>query len=379
MNNIKKIFTILIVIILSERTYSQQKEGSKILSFLSKELKDNKLYFEPMDSITKKFKTNIVAHEKNVTFSEVRRIQDMRPHQTTFEDLINVVPGNLALFDNRYKVDTISFYFNNKRLIMCWYQFKLPINGYRVSEKAVDTLYKMLNQGFDLGGEAGETNIADYDGYAWRDEYTDVNFLTSHPFAKDPDLKEAYLSIEMFKPAEANILLEKQTAQIKTNRSGKGNSTFNLSISILENLISDHATLKMLELQFGSWNSDGNSNYVTYEYDEKTQEHTLPLFEVYYNVKIKTKYYQIKAEVSKTLNNPIRLLEFTTDFSGMQLAEFKESLREHRYLLNETTTDLFNKLDIGPTKYLDYSKRAGKTDISIKWTTGDEYTITIMK
>lgn len=368
----KPILTLSILLVFNLPTYSQQ--NSKILHYLQEELKDKALYFEQLDSITKKTKGTIFSRSKNVTFPDFRKTAELQHHEIAFEDLIKVVPSNLKLF-NQYSVDTIWFYFNKAKLIRCWYQFKLPTNGYNIRDKAVDSIYKKLNQGFNLGYERVETNIAGYDGYRWTDKYVEVDFLTNFPipraqknFNVDSSLAIAYISIEMFKPVEVNTLLEKQKTQVKTDRSGKGNSTFNISASKLEQIMKSHTTLNVLENKFGNWSSFGALNNVAFEYDEATKNFTIPHFKIEYESTIKNKEYYFKAEVSN-LKGPLEYLEFTTSINGLQLAEFKKSLYVNNYLLNENLTKIFKKLT--------YQNRAKKTMVTIKENINGTYTIGI--
>lgn len=130
---------------------------------------------------------------------------------------------------------------------------------------------------------------------------------------------------------------------INEDKQGKGNSTFSLTIGKLETLIKSGTKLKELETQFGEWTSYGSDNKLGFEWDDKTQDHTIPLFQIQYQTTIKNKYYTIGTEVINDLKNKIKYLEVTTELNGMQLAEFKKSLATNGYLINENLTSIFRK------------------------------------
>ena len=334
------------------------------------------IYYEPIDSIIKKLKGKIVLQEQNVNFPDTRRVTDAQQHQTAFEYLVKIVPNNLELLGN-YQVDTIWLFSNKKKLIKCLYQFKLPANGYMARDKAIDTIYKTLNKGFNLDHTGVETNLFDYGGFVWTDDFAEVDFLNKGPlygtgndFADDLYRSGSYLLIEFFKPVEKNVLLEKQTAQIKADRSGKGNSTFNISIAKLEDIVIFKTTLKGLEAQLGNWNSYGNLNEIGAEYDDNTKNFTIPLFQIHYETTIKNNGYLIEAYVSKNLKNPVKELRITTTLNGYQFAQFKESLHTHGYLLNENLSATLNKLS--------YNNKAGRL-ITIRYNENGSYTFGITK
>ena len=366
MNNVKTFLTILFVIILSARTYSQQKDNSKILSILSKKLNDNSLYYESMDTIIKKFKDNIIAREQNIDLTlDKRRDFKFNDRQHKFEDVIVVKAPNIKLL-NYYSPDTIYFYFNNQKLNKCTWHFTL-------NKQNVEILTKGLEKQI---GPSGYMGYMEWGGPYWADQDMQLNFFYNDRIDQNLLLEFEFLPKKelIVLPKSKNEILE---SQIKIDRHGKGNNTFNLSISKLESIINSHTTLKMLETQLGAWNSDGYENNVSFEYNENTKDFTTPLFEVSYNISIKNQNTSLKAEIKGGLNNPIRLLKITVDFTGMQLAEFKESLHAHGYLLNENLTALYNKLDISSTGYLSYEKRNRKMVISIKYLSNGSYTIVI--
>lgn len=369
----KTILFFLICLDFISPAYSQQ--NSKIVNSLQGELKDKKLYFELVDSVAKKFEQEKIVIERNSILPDFRKVPESRHHETSFENLIKVIPTNLKLF-NQYKIDTISFYFIQKKLVKCWYQFDLPTKGYNSRDKAVDSIYSKLNHSFNLGYDGVETNIADYRGYRWTDDYAEVNFLTDIPIPPNMivgpshiDLSKAYLSIEFFKSAERNQLLEKQSQLIKKDRVGQGNNSFTFSINKLENIIKSRSLLKTVEHQFGHWTSYGAFNQVQYEYDDQTNAFTSPLFRLHYESKIGRRNFTFVFELQKNLNNPITYFEVTTILNGLQLAEFKNSLTANNYLLNENLTRILNKLA--------FQNRAKKSMITIVEKYNGEYTIGI--
>jgi hypothetical protein len=359
---LKLVLTLSILLIIKSPLYSQQT--SKILYLLQDKLKTNNLYFEPLDLVLAQNVELKFIKYKNVTIPYYTNNAESQHHETMFDDLLKAAPDNLKLFD-RYSVDTISYYFKKSKLVKFIYQFEMPGSGRGLSNDSFKSLYIQLNNDFKSDKEAMETNVAGYLGYRWADDYVEVNLLADilMPNAKNNAL--AYLSIEMFNPT-FNHLLEKQIAQIKVDRSGSGNGTFNISVDKLESIIKLHTTLKSLENQFGKWSSFGNLNNVEFQYDETNKSFSIPIFKIEYESSIKNKGYYFNAEVSN-LNDSVKYFEFTTTLNGIQLAEIKKSLAINNYLLNENLTSIFNKLT--------YQNRAKKLTISVKENKNNTYTI----
>ena len=381
MNNIKTFLTILFVIILNEHTYSQQKEDSKILSFLSGELKDNNLYNEPMDSIIKKFKGNIVNHKKNLNLSDDPKYLIQPNTNTIYDEIITILPTDIVMF-HVYRPDTIYFYFKAERLVKGHFHFIVDRNA--AENNIADILDLKLGR-----SQAG----GDYKGLhyiLWDDQYNvlpnviyaKLNYVYDLAVNNDKNkVVNAYLDFIMLKPPESNIA-ENQTKerpvldystfenQIKTDRSGKGNSTFNISIAKLESIVILKTTLKGLEAQLGNWNSYGNLNDIGAEYDDNTKNFTIPLFQIHYETTVKNNGYLIEADVSKSLKNPVKELQITTTLNGYQLAQLKESLHAHGYLLNENLSATLNKLS--------YNNKARRL-ITIRYNENGSYTIGIFK
>jgi hypothetical protein len=161
---------------------------------------------------------------------------------------------------------------------------------------------------------------------------------------------------------------QKDSTFVKTDRSGKGNSTFTLSITNLESIFTTKTLLKSFEAQLGNWNSFGNLNAIGAEYDDATKDFTIPLYQIHYESDIKSKHYNIQVNVIKNLKTPIKELRITTSLSGFQLAQFKESLHTRGYLLNENLSATLGKLS-----YNNKSRRL----ITIKYNTNGSYTIGI--
>jgi hypothetical protein len=216
----------------------------------------------------------------------------------------------------------------------------------------------------------------------WDDQYAKLNYVYDLAFNNDKNkVVNAYLDFITLTPPESNIA-ENQTKerpvldystfenQIKTDRSGKGNSTFNISIAKLESIFILKTTLKGLEAQLGTWNSYGNLNNVGAEYDDNTKNFTIPLFQIHYETTVKNNGYLIEADVSKSLKNPVKELQITTTLNGYQLAQFKESLHAHGYLLNENLSETLNKLS--------YNNKARRL-ITIRYNENGSYTIGIFK
>lgn len=132
-------------------------------------------------------------------------------------------------------------------------------------------------------------------------------------------------------------------SQIKVNRNGKGNSSFSLSLAKLESIVKKGTTVKALEAQLGTWQSFASDNTVGYDWNDKTREHDIPRLQLQYETVIKNWSYVIRAEVPKDLTNNIKYLEVISTMNGMQVAEFKQSLRNNGYLENENLTKTFRK------------------------------------
>ena len=130
---------------------------------------------------------------------------------------------------------------------------------------------------------------------------------------------------------------------IKEDRNGKGNSTFKLSLSNLENIIKSRTTLKGLEGHLAEWTSYNSNNDIKFSWDDKTQDHTIPIFKIQYETNMLRKYFVIRTEVTNDLRNRIEYLEVIGELNGMQLAEFKKSLSSNGYLINENLTSIFRK------------------------------------
>lgn len=165
--------------------------------------------------------------------------------------------------------------------------------------------------------------------------------------------------------------LDSLKKQVSENRQGKGKGLFRVSLSTIENVILSHMKTPNLEQEFGSWETYGGLNNVELEYDDKTQDHTLPLFVINYESRTNNHYYKFKIEIERKMNNSIKYFELTTILNGMQLAEFKKSLAKNNYLLNENLTQIFHKLT--------YQSRSKALMISIKENSDNSYSIGIRK
>jgi hypothetical protein len=326
-----------------------------------------------MDSIIKKFKGNIVYHKKNLNLSNDPKYLIQPNTNTIYDELITILPTDIIMF-HLYRPDTIYFYFKAKRLVKGHYHFIVDRNA--AENNIADTLDLKLGQ-----SQAG----GDYKGLhyiLWDDQYAKLNYVYDLAFNNDKNkVVNAYLDFITLTPPESNIA-ENQTKerpvldystfenQIKTDRSGKGNSTFNISIAKLESIFILKTTLKGLEAQLGTWNSYGNLNNVGAEYDDNTKNFTIPLFQIHYETTVKNNGYLIEADVSKSLKNPVKELQITTTLNGYQLAQFKESLHAHGYLLNENLSETLNKLS--------YNNKARRL-ITIRYNENGSYTIGIFK
>lgn len=162
---------------------------------------------------------------------------------------------------------------------------------------------------------------------------------------------------------------DKLEGQIKVNRNGKGNSTFTLSLTKLESLIKSGTTAKALENQLGVWQSFASDNTVGYDWNDKTREYDIPRLQLQYNTEVKKQDYVIRAEVPKDLTNNIKYLEVISTMNGMQVAEFKQSLRNSGYLENENLTKTFRKQT--------WQNKAKHLTITIKGNTNGTHSIGI--
>ncbi|MBS1771493.1 MAG: hypothetical protein JST82_01445 [Bacteroidetes bacterium] len=162
---------------------------------------------------------------------------------------------------------------------------------------------------------------------------------------------------------------DKLESQIKVNRNGKGNSAFTLSLAKLENIIKSGTTAKALENQLGVWQSFASDNTVGYDWNDKTKEYDVPRLQLQYSTEVKNRSYVIRAEVPKDLTNNIKYLEIITIMNGMQVAEFKQSLRNNGYLENENLTKTFRKQT--------WQNKTKHLTITIKENSNDTHTIGI--
>ena len=129
-------------------------------------------------------------------------------------------------------------------------------------------------------------------------------------------------------------------ALIKVDKQGKGNGTF--SLSKLTSIVKSK-TLKGLQDQLGTWNSNAADNKLGYEWNDKTKDHDIPNYQVTYESTIAKKFYTIDAEVPVKLEGVIKKLTVTVELNGMELAQFKKSLQNAGYLLNENLTQIYKK------------------------------------
>jgi hypothetical protein len=148
-------------------------------------------------------------------------------------------------------------------------------------------------------------------------------------------LSEAQKQENMVKRARENPLLQ--------DREGKGNGSFVLSVHTLEMLIKNRTTIKQLEQVLGTWNTGEYLSTISFEWNEKTHEHDIPNYEVGYKTTVRGKVYTVIAETHGKAPNLIRKMEVVTKLNGMGVAEFRKSLQDNGYLINENLTEMFHK------------------------------------
>jgi hypothetical protein len=174
------------------------------------------------------------------------------------------------------------------------------------------------------------------------------------------------LIVLSFKRSEGSVLLPALVTPMELSVAA-WDGAFILTISNLENIILVKTTLKQLERQLGKWESIGASNNFAIEWDDKKQEHTIPLFQIQYETSFKERFYSIKTDVSKKLTNEIKYIEVRTFLGGLELAKIKKTLSTKNYLFNEVLTNMHGKQT--------WQNEAKKLTVTIDYNFDGSYTI----
>ncbi len=167
----------------------------------------------------------------------------------------------------------------------------------KLGSEILDTLHKLL------GTPNSETDYLDNIGdntkkIIWLKD----NFLLTAYYRKD--FNSLYIKLEkksVFRDKPREDIIKEKEGLIKTNRTGKGNGTFNLSLNFLERIIMNNLNYKSFEQFLPLWNSYESNNSVSLTYNKKTKRHDIPVLNITYSFHLKQKDIIAKIEVKRTI------------------------------------------------------------------------------
>lgn len=124
---------------------SPNKMNFNVISILNNSLKFNNTYLLPYDSLENRFLAKNILHETNVSI----RGDNGSLYIYTYEDKFTLnKPDNYSIF-NKYIPYSIEFYFNEKRLNLCIWNFMMDYNE---AQTLRNELEKKIGKGVNYGG-----------------------------------------------------------------------------------------------------------------------------------------------------------------------------------------------------------------------------------
>jgi hypothetical protein len=245
-----------------------------------------------------------------------------------------------------YKIDEIFYVFNNRKRL---FKINWFFHDSKIKDSLVTSLLKNLGNPISVekDDEDGEDRIT------WRQ---DSLSLVYHFNFVD---KRIYVSFyNPYIPEDPNVfsLLKKYKKFLETKRSGRGNGTFNLTLSSLEKVVTGQMTLKKFESILPSWETNTFQKGITLIENKKTKIEDVPVFHLAYDFKLKNFYITANLKIQGDTDGIIKSIEIRYLADGESLAKFRGDLDLHGYYFDEFTTQVSYNFGENKDVYINKSK-----------------------